>query len=72
MSDFNTWDEVKEWLSQEECVNVKVWTFSQGYMCCSNTAEGDMCCEDNYRSVEEAVEDVKRLSDDKIEDVRRA
>lgn len=71
MSDFDTWDEVKEWLSQDECVNVEVWTFSKGYMCCWSTAEGDPCCEEDYDCVEEAVEDVKRLSDDKLEDVKK-
>lgn len=71
MNDFNTWEEVKGWLSQGECVNVEVWSFTQGYMCCSNTAEGDTCCEDNYDSVEDAVEDVKRLSCGKIQDVRK-
>lgn len=70
MSDFKTWDEVKEWLAQDECVNVDGWTFSKAYMYCSSTVEGVTCCED-YDSVEEAIEDVKRLSDDKLEDVKK-
>lgn len=34
-------------------------------------AEADTCCEDNYDSVEDAIEDIKRLCDDNLEDVRK-
>ena len=69
MNSFKSWDEVKDWLLQDEQVYTGSWTIGQAYMCCWSTAEGESCCEDNYTSVEEALGDVKRLSDGKLEEV---
>lgn len=71
MSDFSSWLEVEAWLEKDRIVGVESWTFSKSYMCCWSTAEGDNCCEDDYSSVEEAVEDIKRLSDGKLERVNK-
>jgi len=69
MNSFKSWDEVKDWLLQDEYVYTGCWTIGQAYMCCWSTAEGESCCEDHYNYVEEVLEDVKRLSDGKIQEV---
>lgn len=71
MSDFNSWQEVKDWLEDPEdnyqTVNYHTWTFSKSYMTCNEPG----CCDDSYKSVEEAIEDIKRYSGDKLERVQK-
>lgn len=66
MSDFKSWDEVKEWLKDPEdnyqTVTYHAWTWSDSWMSCS---EGG-CCSDEYKTVEDAVETIKDYSGNRL------
>ena len=56
MSDFNSWDEVKEYLLEGKynSVTYHVWTFSRGaYVCC----DPDCDCGHNFDDIEDLEKD---------------
>ena len=70
MSDFQSWEEVKDWLEDPDdswqTVTYHSWTWSHSYMSCSDDGEYGPCCQDDYDTVEEAVEAIKRYSSDRL------
>lgn len=56
MSDFNSWEEVRDWLEKGEVVYYWAWTYSHNYMSCGE----DGCCEQDFDSVGEVIESLKR------------
>ena len=73
--DFNTWEEVAEWLSEEDDYNqvsVHVWTFSLTYMSCNNyDDEYGPCCDNQYNCIEETITDIKHYSNNNIAEVEK-
>ena len=71
MSNFNSWEEVKDWLEDPEdnyqTVTYHNWTFSKSYMSCNEPN----CCDDSFQSVDDAVESIKQYSGNKIGRVNR-
>lgn len=71
MTDFNSWEQVKEWLEQDEAVVVSgTWYFTKHFMSCGNyTDEYGACCSDSFKDVDDCLESIKNLADDKLENV---
>lgn len=69
MSDFQNWGEVKAWLEDPEdnyqTVTYASWTWTSSYMSCGDDSEYGPCCQHDYQSVEDAVEALKRYSNDR-------
>jgi len=66
MSDFNSWDEIREYLLEEgeyNQVSACSWFWTKGSMMCWATAEGEPCCDDQFNTIEECIESIMRLSD---------
>ena len=67
MSDFKSWEEVKDWLQDPDdnwqTVTYHSWTFSKSYMQCHSD---EPCCSDDYETVEDAVEAIKDYSGDRL------
>lgn len=61
MSGFNSWEEVKNWLStNHQSVSVDgIWYFSKNYMSCYN----DCCCEEHFKSLTETMESLRYYAD---------
>lgn len=72
MSDFKSWDEVKDWLVDSEenwnTVSYHAWTWSKSYMSCYDE---DCGCSDDYETVDDAVESIKDYCGDKLELVNK-
>lgn len=70
MSDFNSWEEVEDWLEDSEdnyqTVTYGSWTWSGLYMSCHSDIEYGPCCHGNYESVEDAVEAIKDYSNNRL------
>lgn len=67
MSDFNSWEEVKDWLEDPEdnyqTVTYHCWTFSKSYMSCWDDGEYGPCCQDDFKTVEEVIESIQNHTD---------
>lgn len=62
MSDFNSWDEVEEFLLEDEGVNqVEYWSWvwSSGYKTCSSG-----CCDDSLSNIKECLDDIQYFCSD--------
>jgi hypothetical protein len=54
-SDFQSWDEVRDWLASGESVSYHTWYFSEHGMTC-----GDLgCCDESFHNIDDALESVK-------------
>lgn len=71
MSDFNSWEEVKAWLEDPDdnyqTVAYHHWVFSKSHMSCCEPN----CCDDSYKSADEALESIKDYSHGKLDRVQR-
>lgn len=70
MSDFQSWEEVKDWLEGPEdswqTVTYGSWTWCGLYMSCHSDSEYGPCCEADYETVEEAIQAIKDHSSDRL------
>lgn len=75
MSDFNSWEEVRDWLEDPEdnyqTVTYGSWTWSASYMSCHDDGEYGPCCQDDYESVEDAVYAIKDYSGNRLHLVKK-
>lgn len=68
MSDFNSWDEVKDWLLQDECVFYWAWTYSKDWMTCGDFECG---CEDDFDNVDDAIKQLRERCSDRLHMVKK-
>lgn len=75
MSDFNSWKEVEEWLSDPEdkwqSVSYGSWTWTGLYMSCHSDSEYGPCCQDDYETYVDAVEAIKDYSSGNLGAIRK-
>lgn len=75
MSDFSSWKEVEEWLSDPEdkwqSVSYRSWTWTGLYMSCHSDSEYGPCCQDDYETYADAVESIKYYSNDDLGAIRK-
>lgn len=60
MRDFNSWEEVREWISDVdamETVSVEHLYFSHTYMSC-----GEGCCDESFDSVDFTMDMIRRYA----------